>query len=68
MGSDKPHRFSRNGETHFDFRTDRYPFDISSQCFLEIVVELVSPIVADLLPKQAGADSKFYLVFHVIVK
>ena len=54
--SDQTHRLPRNGESALDLGADRHPLYELSERVAQIMVQLVSAVVPDVLTQQAGAD------------
>lgn len=60
----KVHCLPRHGQTRFNFRTHRHPFNKSSKRDPQIMIQLVCPIIPDAIPQKTRADAYFNFIIQ----
>jgi hypothetical protein len=53
------HAFPGNGQAAFHFRANRHKLEIAAQRITKIAVQLMTAVIADLVPQKAAADADF---------
>jgi hypothetical protein len=53
------HRFARYGQACFSLRTNRHPFDDLPERVSQIMIELMSFVITDMVAKETGTDTNF---------